>query len=262
MIAAFQRRPLAFSLAVVAAVLAVIIAIEFGVGAGLRSALTPAAGKRAAAAESKLLPPVVALAPEEAYPETTARPLFLPTRRPAPEAPSPDKRTFVQGQFVLQGVTVAGNTRIAMLREKANGRIHRVERGREVNGIKVIEIEPEVVTLAQGSEREVLSLQVQRPGGAPAAPVQAGPFGTPAAAAPAQPGTGMPAPSNIPPASPPAQPSPSPPALPRAGVFSPQATPSTPGAAPANPVAREAEAPMTPEELLARRRARRNQQTQ
>ena len=262
MIAAFQRRPLAFSLAVVAAVLAVIIAIEFATDAGLRSALASSAGKRAAAAESKLLPAVVALAPEQAYPETTARPLFLPTRRPAPEAPV-DKKTFVQGQFVLQGVTVAGNTRIALLREKANGRIHRVERGREVNGIQVIEIQPEVVTLAQGSEREVLSLQVQKPTGTPAAPAQAGPFGTTPAAAPAQPTspTGRPVPPGAP-APTPAQMPQAAPAPPRTGVFPPQATPATPGAAPANPTAREAAAPMTPEELLARRRARRNQQTQ
>lgn len=264
MISAFQRRPLAFSLAVVATVLAVIIAIELGIGAGLHSALAPSSGKRAAPAEAKLLPPMLALAPEQAYPETTARPLFLPTRRPAPEAPSPDKRSFVQGQFVLQGVTVAGDTRIALLREKANGRIHRVERGREVNGIQVLEIQPEVVTLAMGSEREVLSLQVQRPTGAPAASPQAGPFGsaTPAtgAATPGAAGPGTPAAASAPSTTqPPVMPTP-----PRTGVFpTPPATAQTPpGAAPVNPTAREAPAAMTPEELLARRRARRNQQTQ
>jgi general secretion pathway protein N len=263
MIAAFQRRPLAISLAVVAAALAVVIAIEFGVGSGLRSALAPSPGKRAAATEAKLLPPMVVMTPEQAYPETAARPLFLPTRRPAPEAPAQDKKTFVQGQFILQGVTVAGNTRIALLREKANGRIHRVERGREVNGIQVIEIQPEVVTLAQGSEREVLSLQVQRPVGAPPAAAQAGPFGgpTPAAGAaqpvtPGQAATGMPtapAPTQQPPGATPAA---------RAGVFPVTPAQTPPGSATANPVARDQPAAMTPEELLARRRARRNQQTQ
>jgi general secretion pathway protein N len=263
MIAAFQRRPLAVSLAAVAVVLAVIIAIELGVGGGLRSALAPSAAKRTAFAEAKLLPPVTPLAPEQAYPETTARPLFLPTRRPAPEAPPTDKKTLVPGQFVLQGVTIAGATRIALLREKANGRIHRVERGREVNGIQVIEIQPEVVTLAQGGEREVLSLQVQKPTGTPAAPAQAGPFGTTPAVPPTQPTspTGMPVPAGAPPL-PTAQQPQAAPVPPRTGMFPAQPTPVPPGTAPANPVTRELAAPLTPEELLARRRARRNQQTQ
>jgi general secretion pathway protein N len=262
MIAAFQRRPLAVSLAAVAVVLAVIIAIELGVGGGLRSALAPSAPKRTVSAEAKLLPPMAPLAPEQAYPETTARPLFLPTRRPAPEAPV-DKKTLVPGQFVLQGVTVAGNTRIALLREKANGRIHRVERGREVNGIQVIEIQPEVVTLGQGGEREVLSLQVQKPTGTPAAPAQAGPFGTTPAVPPPLPTSpsGMPMPAGAPTPPPPQQPQAAP-VPPRTGAFPSAPTPPPPGTAPANPVAREQEPPMTPEELLARRRARRNQQAQ
>jgi hypothetical protein len=263
MIAAFQRRPLAFSLAVIAAVLAAVIAVELGMGAGLREALAPSSGKRAVAAEAKLLPPVVAMAPEQAYPETTARPLFLPTRRPAPEAKAEERKTFVQGQFVLQGVTVAGDTRIALLREKSNGRIHRVERGREVNGIQVVEIQPEVVTLAMGGEKEVLSLQVQRPTGTPVAVPQAGPFtGPPPAtgtqpAAPAAPPAAPPTPASA--AAPFGPATPGPPT--RTGVVPMQpGTSTTPSGA--NPMAREQAAPMTPEELLARRRARRTQQTQ
>jgi general secretion pathway protein N len=263
MIAAFQRRPLAFSLAVLAAVLAAIIAIELGVAAGLREVLAPSSGKRAVAAEAKLLPPVVAMAPEQAYPETTARPLFLPTRRPAPEATVQEKKAFVQGQFVLQGVTVAGDTRIALLREKSSGRIHRVERGREVNGIQVVEIQPEAVTLAQGGEREVLSLQVQRPTGPAAAAPQAGPFAAPlpAGGVPSSATTGQPpaAPGNMPPAGQP-QLQPQPPT--RYPVGPQPAAPVMPGATNTNPMAREQAAPMTPEELLARRRARRNQPTQ
>jgi general secretion pathway protein N len=262
MIAAFQRRPLAFSLAVIAAVLAAIIAVELGMGAGLREALAPS-GKRAVAAEAKLLPPVVAMAPEQAYPETTARPLFLPTRRPAPEAKAEDRKTFVQGQFVLQGVTVAGDTRIALLREKSNGRIHRVERGREVNGIQVVEIQPEVVTLAMGGEKEVLSMQVQRPTGAPVAAPQAGPFAGPPPAAGTPPAAAAPAPTPPPTPATAAAPfgpvGPLPPMRQGVGPMPPGA-PTTPSGA--NPMAREQAAPMTPEELLARRRARRNQQTQ
>jgi len=260
MIAVFQRRPLAFSLAVTAAVLAAIIVIELGVGGGLREALAPSSAKRAVAAEAKLLPPVVATAPEQAYPETTARPLFLPTRRPAPVATAEDRKAFVQGQFVLQGVTVAGDTRIALLREKANGRLHRVERGREVNGIQVIEIQPEGVTLAQGGEREVLSLQVQRPTGAPVAASQAGPF------APTLPPPGTPQAAVAGQAAPAASAALVAPQSQAAPAVRADAIPLQPGVPPttsgANPMAREQAAPMTPEELLARRRARRTQPTQ
>lgn len=261
MIAAFQRRPLIVSLAVVATVLAVIVAIELGLGAGLRSALTPEA-KRASAVEAKLLPPVIATAPEQSYPELATRPLFTPTRRPAPEAAVVAKSTFVPGQFVLQGVIAAGDTRIAMLREKANGRIHRVERGREVNGIEVTEIQRETVTLAQGGEKEVLTLQVQRPTGAPPPPVPAGPFAAPPTASVAPAGAQPVAAGEQPATQPvPLAATPRPgtsPALRSGGPM--PATPATPAA---NPTAREpTAAPMSPEELLARRRARRSQQTQ
>lgn len=268
MIAAFQRRPLIVTLAVLAAALAGVIALEMALGAR-RSAVTPPAGKRAAAADAKLLPPVVAIAPEQAYPETTSRPLFLPTRRPAPEAVAVVKSSYVPGQFVLQGVTVAGDTRIAMLREKSTGRMHRVERGKEVNGIKVVEVQRDTVTLGQGGDSEVLSLSVQRPPGAPpgattAVPAAAGgPFA--AAAPPPAPLTQT---APVPAAAPaPGAPPPAGSAMTRQpGMFPSPATPSGPLPSAANPpqpsASQPTAAPMSPEELLARRRARRNQQNQ
>jgi len=259
----FQRQPLAISLAVLAAVLLVAIGLEVGFGTGLQSALSTASPKKAASSEAKLLPPVIATAPEQAYPETAARPLFTPTRRPAPEAASTAQTAFKRDQFTLQGVIVVGDNRVAMLREKASGRIHRVELGGEVNGVKVVEIQPEVVTLGSGSEREQLSLMVAKQAGAPPA-TQLGPFGPAAPGAPGAPAAA---------AAQPAQP-----------AATAQATEGQAGAAPANPLARTtqgtffntppqpvpgqaapaqpATAPMTPEELLARRRARRSQQSQ
>ena len=49
-----------------------------------------AATKTAAASEVKLLPPIAPVVPDQAYPETAARPIFTPTRRPAPAAPTPE----------------------------------------------------------------------------------------------------------------------------------------------------------------------------
>lgn len=261
-----QRNPLIAALALLAAGLIVVLAIEVGLVARTPS-VVPA--KRGAAAEAKLLPPVAAVAPEQAYAETTTRPLFTPTRRPAPELAVAAAPAFQRGQFTLQGVIIAGGNRTAMLREKTSGRIHRVEAGREINGIKVVQIDPQVVTLGVGEERETVPLVVQRPGTGvapgtgmapgtiappPAAAAMQGPFAAPSSAFPARPAN---------------QPQPIPlggqpltaggPAFPTGPGQNP---PGAPAAAAAPGTAQPAAAPMTPEELLARRRARRAQQNQ
>jgi hypothetical protein len=261
MIGWLRRNPLIATLAVAAAALAAVIVAETEFGSSVASVSRGAASRRAAPPDAKLLPPVSVAAAEQAYPETTARPLFTPTRRPAPEAVAAPQSTFQKGQFVLQGVIAVGNNRIAMLREKSNGRIHRVEQGREVNGIKVTSIEPEVVTLAQGGEEEKLGLTVQKGPGVPGAPGQP----VPPAAPPAAPAQGPFAAPAAPPVAQPIAPVPQSP-FPRPGN-APMAAPipAGPGAAGANPAARavsDAGTALTPEELLARRRARRAQQTQ
>lgn len=251
-----QRNPLIAALALLAAGMAVVLAIQVSLVARTDSA-TPA--KRGTATEPRLLPPVPAVAPEQAYSETATRPLFVPTRRPAPELAIVAAPAFKRGQFTLQGVIIAGGNGTAMLREKSSGRIHRVEAGREINGVKVMKIDPHVVTLGVGEEREVVPLVVQRPGAGGAPPPVAaatpGPFGGPASAFPAA-TAGQPQP--VPPggqpltAGGPAFPFPT---APRNGTAAP-ATATAPGAA------QPAAAPMSPEELLARRRARRAQQNQ
>ena len=267
MIDVLRRNPVIAALAVACAVLAGIVAFELLMPSGAGSR---AAARKAAAAEAKLLPPIAAANADQVYPETVNRPLWIPTRRPAPTAVAAPAASFPKGQYTLQGVIVASGTRIAMLREKTSGKIHRVEKGRDVNGIQVAEVEPESVTLAQGDEREVIELRVQRPGapGAPPAPPataasSAGPFAStaPVPGAPAVPSSGTPPGVATPnPVAPPAgNPFGS---VPRPPQTSPgPLAPSTASAnRPATAVPQEASsAPMTPEELLARRRARRNQ---
>jgi hypothetical protein len=143
-----------------------------------------------------------------------------------------------------------------------------VEAGREINGIKVAEIDREVVTLTQGSDREVLQLQVLKPGavpvpGAPAAAAAMGPFGpapATAANAPALPGAapGQPSAQAATVAPRPAAPPPGTPGM-NPNAPNPLAAPA-PGTQPES--AAVTTSPMSPEELLARRRARRGQQTQ
>lgn len=253
-----QRNPLIVVLAVAALVLAAVLAFEFGVGARPQ---VPEGGRKVTPAEPRLFPPLAAVLPEQAYPETANRPLFAPTRRPAPVAPAAAAQTMARGQYVLQGVIVAGDNRIALLREKSSGRIHRVEKGRELTGgVRVAKIDHEAVTLAQGGEQEVLPLLVQRASAA-------GPVAAPAAAASAQPGPFGPlAPAAV--ATTPGGIAPTPHA-PGVGSTSPfpQGSPPVATTAPGQPPPPGAPTsaitnPMSPEELLARRRARRVQQNQ
>ena len=258
----FRRHPLAIALVALAVVLAAVIGSEiaFSIRADALAATAP---RRAAPAEAKLLPPVVAMGVEQEYPETAARPMWTPTRRTAPEQVAAPQNTFQAGQYQLQGVIVVGDTRFAMLREKASGKMHRVERGKEVNGIKVAEIQPDTVTLAMGGQTEVLPLAVSKGAAAAAAPAAAAsPFAAPAGAPGAPPN---PLATNAPPAvGAPAAPAVPTPAAPPGSAPAPNPAAAAFGRYPAvnEPATATPNAPMSPEELLARRRARRTQQTQ
>jgi hypothetical protein len=254
MVAMLKRYPALALLAVAAVLLAAAVVYEVASGPGSQPG--GAAGGKVAAVQLKLLPPIQPVVVEEAYPETTARPLLSPTRRPAPEKAVAGTSTMQKGMYTLTGVTIVGSLRIALLREKSSGRVLRAEKGKDLNGVTVAEIEPESVTLAAGGDQEVIPLLVQKGPAAPAAPAAAaaaaaGPFAVPMAV----PGAEAPAAAQNPaarpmPIAPPPAPGPPPPS-----------PPSSFGPAGGQPAAGQS-APMTPEELLARRRARRTQQTQ
>jgi hypothetical protein len=251
MMGLLKRYPVISALGIAAAVLIAVVAFELAGASAVRSQLAAGTPRPASAVQAKVLPPIAALDPEVAYPETGARPLLTPTRRPAPERVAAATSTIVPGQFVLTGVTIVGPLRIALLREKSSGRVIRVEQGKEVNGMTVAAIEPERVTLALGGDQEVVSLVVTKgaPATATAAAPASGPFAGPAAPPP---------PAAPPGANPAARAEPS--AATTFGPINRFAAPGQPGAGPAQP--QQQAAPMTPEELLARRRARRTQQNQ
>jgi hypothetical protein len=219
--------------------------------------------QRTAVVEAKLLPAITPVSAEDAYPESGARPLFTPTRRPAPPGTVVAASSAPKGLFVLSGVTIAGPLRIALLREKSTGRVVRVEKGKEVSGVSgmtVARIEPDSVTLAMNGEEEVLPLRVQKGPGAPAA-AATGPFAGPAA--PAPPPAPAPAPSVEAPIAAGQNPAARLPSPPSAFGPPPAMPPAPPAGAPGSASAQPNQStPMTPEELLARRRARRTQQTQ
>ena len=270
MTAFFKRYPLAGALGIVAVVLAAVLAIEFASGAALRERVAGATAPRAAVVETKLMPAIAPINPDQEYAETGARPLWIPTRRPAPPAAATATASaMTKGQFILTGVTIVGATKIALLREKSSGRVVRVEQGKDVNGITVAQIAPEQVTLTQGGDQEVVAMVVSKAVAPPAAtaPAPAGPFAAAPGAAPAAPPPpgANPAARAAPPTA--AQPAaPQQPSLFGPGGFGPFRPPGnaqpSPVQDPTTATPPTTQAPMTPEELLARRRARRNQQTQ
>ena len=116
-----------------------------------------------------------------ARPETVARTLFNPTRRPAPpvvaEAPKP---TMKRGQFTLTGTLVVDGKSTAFLREVAGGKARRVLQGESINGLVVAEVKPDRVRLTMGDESEELILKVQtnpKPTAVAAAPPPVGAAG-------------------------------------------------------------------------------------
>jgi hypothetical protein len=134
-------------------------------------------------------------------PDTVARTLFNPTRRPAPvpvaEAPKP---TIKRGQFTLTGTLVIDGKSTAYLRETAGGKSRRVLQGESINGMLVTEVKPDRVKLSLGDESEELVLKVAsnpRPTQPPAAAPRA-PGGPAAPGAPPAPPAVAPAPAATP----------------------------------------------------------------
>lgn len=107
-------------------------------------------------AEVPVIPP-----PEQRFMETVTRPLFVPTRRPPPpmEAPKP---TMQKGQFALVGVVVSGGKKLAYLYELSSKKTRAVEEGQQVNGLQVVTVTPEQLTLSQYDDQEVLPLKAPK----------------------------------------------------------------------------------------------------
>jgi hypothetical protein len=135
-----------------------------------------------ASLDTKILP-AFALAPLSpsgtGYRETIERPLFIPTRRPAPVG-NTTQMAMKKGQFRLAGTTVSEQMSVAYLFETSTNKTLRVNRGAEVNGITVESVSANRVVLKQGDETEELFLRTSSSPKPPPPP--------PVAAAPGQPG--------------------------------------------------------------------------
>ena len=104
--------------------------------------------------------PRYSLPPQDVgYKEIVERPLFVPTRRPAPPSTSTAQVAMKKGQFKLAGTTVSAGVSVAYLIETSTNKTHRVNLGNEINGIKVERVDAVRVLLKQGEETEELSLR-------------------------------------------------------------------------------------------------------
>ncbi|MBE0623373.1 MAG: hypothetical protein IH606_01050, partial [Burkholderiales bacterium] len=95
--------------------------------------------------------------------ETTARPLFNASRRPAPgemRAGSAKSGALLHGRYTLTGVSISPLKRVALLRDTASGKTVRVEQGEELGGILLESVMPGKAVLASGGEREEIVLAV------------------------------------------------------------------------------------------------------
>jgi len=153
-----------------AAALALAIGVEHYLGSEEPSAAPRVPAK---VADARMLPPFALAAADQVAPETAARPLFIPARRPAPPAATV-QQTMRKGQFALTGVTVSSEASFAFLRELSTGKTRSVRKGAEVNGLRVDAVEQRRVVLRQGDETEDLLLAIQSPPKS-AAPPQAAP---------------------------------------------------------------------------------------
>jgi hypothetical protein len=105
--------------------------------------------------------------PLETLPQTRARPLFETSRRPPPKGPgvTPEAVTGVVllGQYVVNGVVLAGNSRVLLLRDIVADKSLRVREGDMLAGWIVASVDGAAVTLARNGERQTTPLTSEPP---------------------------------------------------------------------------------------------------
>jgi len=143
------------------AALATLIAFETDLGRALRLEVAPSQPIAAKPVAVALLPEYTIDGGIASHTETVNRPLFVPTRRPAPvPVVEVAKPKMPRGQYALTGTTVAGERSLAFLKEVNGGKSRTVKMGDTINGLLVAEVKPDRVKLTFGDEAEELVLKV------------------------------------------------------------------------------------------------------
>lgn len=102
------------------------------------------------------------LAPLGSFRNITSRPLFTATRRPAPASAETDNKTGAArpGPFLLTGVIIADEARLAFIRDQRGGAQYQVGIGAQVEGWTVEAIHPDRVIVVRAGERAEIGLEV------------------------------------------------------------------------------------------------------
>jgi hypothetical protein len=99
-------------------------------------------------------PKLATLAPFADFAETSERPLFSATRRPAPGA----TMLGIDGRYRLLGLVIAGSARHALIAPVAGGRTLELGEGEAVDGWTVTRIERDHVVLSSPAGQATLGL--------------------------------------------------------------------------------------------------------
>lgn len=92
------------------------------------------------------------------------RPYDPPAEEPGDRQPAARKtKRRQQGRVVLTGVIINGDDRLALLREPGGGSVALLRAGGSVEGWELVEINPESVTMNNGSVTEELPLRTFEP---------------------------------------------------------------------------------------------------
>lgn len=117
-------------------------------------ARAPAEPAPAASPAADALPKLASLRPFADFAETSTRPLFSPTRRPAPGA----AMLGIDRRYRLIGLVIAGTTRHAVIAPIAGGPALELGEGQDVDGWTVTRVENDRVTLASPMGQATLAL--------------------------------------------------------------------------------------------------------
>lgn len=96
----------------------------------------------------------------------SARPLFVPSRSPAPPPPPPpnveSRPTMTKGQFLLYGTIQSPEGSFAQLAPRTGGKVRFIPKGAEIDGITVKEVGSDFVVLTQFGDEERLILRTAK----------------------------------------------------------------------------------------------------
>ncbi len=97
----------------------------------------------------------------ERYDAVLERPLFSPTRRPPEEEVVAAVPTRMEFDYVLKGVLIDGDSRIALLRDYSGDRVLHLREGESLDGWRLKSVAADHVVVERGDREEALELSFE-----------------------------------------------------------------------------------------------------